>query len=362
MKERSHEYNLSMGEFQRTGWVNETFLKKTDFDSFFTRVKRATSFQAMEWLVSSFLAVKGTRRGKVVIPMKFQNHRSEAVVAFTRSFGAHLRNQARDIDPPRFQNTKVTGEFCNIMDVNHLCQILQLEYDTSALMYGSWLVTWTDGTIQGSSLAPGVCLTVAAFLEYQVYNINFAFDPCVRVTYSMMRWVDDALMVVGISSRKGFKGNAADLAELVFQRLTERYSEEFHLKTEDHSIFIGHRLEVDNGCVYTAYPSEIDLVQCVIQSYRYHHFTSGVSTAMKRSLLVGQSIRVIDLCMRDEDAINGLLHLWLEFLVVGFPVSWVTSAKSSIVARHPYLMNVLNRAIARLYQVRLLHPGVHRVV
>ena len=127
---------------------------------------------------------------------------SAVSTSFRRSYGHSLRCQARGYVAPRFQLHRVASGDSLVLDVVDLPDILMTEFKSCCLLCGGWVVAWDQGMVQGSSFAPGVCLTVAAYLGHDSCNLPFARRPAIRIVFSLMRWVDDALMCVVVSLKE----------------------------------------------------------------------------------------------------------------------------------------------------------------
>ena len=122
------------------------------------------------------------------------------------------------------------------------------------------------------------------------------------------------------------------------------------MKEEPTDNFIGHKLILMDNKLYTRMDSPLQMVDSIIKKFRFQHVHSAVPRRKKFALILGQLYRAIDVSMTGENAIMSLLHTCVEFWLVGYGFSHFRRAQATVRSRHPYLVHLISKAIARFSQ------------
>ena len=133
----------------------------------------------------------GNRRNFVATPKrKFRG--VDDITVFSRSFKGRLRNIARDNRGlvQRVQNNRCTSRDFFVLDIRDLMEISCFDLDHGFVKFGKSLITYSNGTCQGSPLSVSVCCTVCIVIEFE-NGRRFGTETTRIWSRWMKLWIDD---------------------------------------------------------------------------------------------------------------------------------------------------------------------------
>lgn len=333
-----HHQNVWCDDLRSRGYEVLSTVAKFDIDGFYNRVEWSLLYRALDWWLESVqLALR--RRTGYALPRARGSRVTPAV--YTRSFGSCLRNSAfdeesRGIYPVTGRRVAHCYAYMTFSDVVSAVRF-DLSHASWARFGGSLFRIKDVGLTQGSPCAPGACTLCCCYLEFRGSSLLIASARLARGV--VQRWVDDIYVVhscaVAVSLRD--RDAAHRLSSEYVAGVRGLYTEDFKLKTEDLSGFVGFSVGISDVGAYSLSP----LLSA--GKVRLQHACAAKPARMLIGVLVGQFCAISDR-MLNSDFAGALAHFLGHCKDLGYSHRLLAAAAVKFTNRHPYLRKIVATA------------------